>query len=310
MRETLRLTRELIDQIVFGMENQDRDFYLDTERAVVVSDDQVDLEADPERYVPVPEWQSVDGYNLMEQFIASLHNPVFRERLRSILASGKGVFRQFKDTVRERREIERLWFRFKERSMSQLVIDWFNDLREREGLERLESMVSDTETDELVESDFTFTAAEPRHLDRLEAFDRAALEEIYGDPGDPIADLYRMHARTGVPELDDDRSQVIVAETGGGELAGCIRGVRFDGERASLLSVVTLYVVPEYRGLGVGRSLFRHFCLRAHEQGRDQVLLDLPGRAADVEESFAAYGMQRHSTALRMDLHRWRRDWP
>ena len=152
---TFPLTRELIDQIMFGMENQDTDFLLDLYDQKVVRIDELPDEGqdDEARYIPLPEWRSVDGYNLMEKFVASLHNPIYREILRSILASGKGVFRQFKDALKERQEIERLWYRFKEREMRAHVVEWYNVLRESWGLARIGDP-EDEGTEVLVLSDF------------------------------------------------------------------------------------------------------------------------------------------------------------
>ncbi|MFW6313725.1 MAG: UPF0158 family protein, partial [Spirochaetota bacterium] len=199
MNPSLRLTRELIDQIVFGMENQDREYVLDTEEATVIPAEQIPEGAPAERYLSLPAWRSVDGYNLMEQFVATLHNPIFRSRLRAILASGRGVFRQFKDTVRERREIERLWFNFKERAMRDLVTDWYNDLREHEGLERLEAMVAETETDQLVESDFAFRGVEAGEVELIRSLDREAFDEVFSDTEAGIVEAFYAQFRDGLP---------------------------------------------------------------------------------------------------------------
>ena len=89
----MELTPELIDQIIFGMENQISYYYLDLEQGKVEEESQLEEEqrTDESRYILIPRWSSADGFQLMERFVDSLRNPVFRERLREALASRKGV---------------------------------------------------------------------------------------------------------------------------------------------------------------------------------------------------------------------------
>lgn len=307
MNPSLRLTRELVDQIVFGMENQDRDYVLDTDEAKVIPADQVEADETGDRYVELPEWRSVDGYNLMEQFVATLHNPIYRSRLRSILASGRGVFRQFKDTVRERREIERMWFNFKEKAMRDLVADWYNDLREREGLERLELENTETETDQLIELDFVFRSASDEELPAIHELDREAFDEIFDDCDDDTVDLYYQASREGIPAVSDAASTVLVTETQGGEFAGFLWAITRRSGEASAACVVQLYVLPEFRGFGLARETLRTFVRDAHERRLGEVHLSLAGSALDLEASFTAYGLARHSVELAIDVDRWYR---
>ena len=307
MNVSFRLTRELIDQIVFGMENQDRDYVLDTQESAVVPADQASPEEMGERYLELPEWRSVDGYNLMEQFVATLHNPIYRERLRSILASGRGVFRQFKDTVRERHEIERLWFTFKERRMREIVTDWYNDLREREGLERLEATTTETETDQLVETDFVFRPALPEELNELRELDREVFSEIFPDADEETVSVYYEHHRAGVPELGGRASRVSVAETPAGDFAGFLWSVTRSFGEVAVAFIEQLYVVPEFRGLGIARELFTRFCHGAHEERISEVHLSLEGSALDLEPNFLGYGLSRRGSTVKVDVEQWHR---
>ena len=307
MNASFRLTRELIDQIVFGMENQDRDYVLDTEEAAVVPAEQADPEATGERYIELPEWRSVDGYNLMEQFVATLHNPIYRERLRRILASGRGVFRQFKDTVRERREIERLWFTFKERRMREIVTEWYNDLRERDGLERLEATTTETETDQLVETDFVFRPAVHDEFDELRELDREAFSEIFADADEETVSVYYDHLRSGAPELGSEGTRVSVAETPAGDFAGFLWSITRSFGEVSVAFVEQIYVVPEFRGLGIARELLMRLCHQAHEERISEVHLSLEGSALDLESRFLSYGFSRRSCVVKMDVEQWHR---
>jgi len=307
LNPALRLTRELIDQIVFGMENQERAYVLDTRDGVVIPAEQIPEDSDPDRYLELPEWRSVDGYNLMEQFVATLHNPIFRERLRSILASGRGVFRQFKDTIRERREIERLWFTFKDREMRDLVTEWYNDLREREGLERLEAMVVETETDQLVESDFAFRDAADSDYETLRALDRQAFDEIFPDTGSGVVDAIYAHYRGGGADPADPASTVLVAETQGGDFAGFLWAAERRSGETVVAFVQQIYVLPEFRGFGVAREMLNLFSHRMHDRHVGEIWLPLHGTSLDLEPGFARTGMRRASVVLRLDVDRWHR---
>ena len=307
MNPSLRLTRELVDQIVFGMENQEREYVLDTEEGSVIPADQAHPDAEKDRYLSLPEWRSVDGYNLMEQFVASLHNPIFRERLRAILASGRGVFRQFKDTIHERQEIERLWFSFKDRKMRELVADWYNELREREGLERLEAIVAETQTDQLIETDFVFRPATPDDLELIDQLDRDAFDEVFPETDSETVQLYYDHHRSGMPELSAPESTVLVTETQGADFAGFLWAVVRHGEEVTVSFVEQVYILPEFRGFGLARELFRTYCRQAHREGASGINLPLYGTSLDLEPNFTNYGLARQSVRLTMDVDQWYR---
>ena len=307
MISSVRLTRELIDQIVFGMENQERVYWLDTQSETVIPDESREGATPPDRYIEVPQWRSVDGYNLMEQFVGTLHNPIYRGRLRSILSSGRGVFRQFKDTIRERREIERLWFTFKERRMRETVTEWFNDLREREGLERLTDWAERSETSILIETDFAFRDARDDEFAWLAELDADGFAESYPDVDSASLSLMLAHARAGSLAMDHDDSRVIVTETQGGDFAGFIWASISRSETASVAFVNQLYVAPEFRGFGLGRALFYYGARVLHDSGVGRIELPLSGAASDLEENFVRYGLERTGVRLGAELGKWRR---
>ena len=89
----------------------------------------------------------------MESFVTSLDNPAYREQLSRALTMGKGVFRAFKDALKGSKEIEKLWFAYKEQRLRGVIMSWYNANREARGLARLP--VEPEETEELVMSDFS-----------------------------------------------------------------------------------------------------------------------------------------------------------
>ncbi len=300
------LTPELVDQVIFGMENQDTEYYVDTRVGIVVPELEITEEADEsdtgeQRYIPVPEWRSVDGYNLMEGFVGTLRNPIYRERLRKILASGRGVFRQFKDTVKERKEIERLWFNFKEKEMRRIVVEWFNDMRETAGLDRVELEFEDTE--DLVFSDFVVDVATVGELGRVQDLDRAAFGEMYDGEPDAVVAYYRSLSRASAPEVDAEESVVLVARTPAEEFAAFLWAVEEavpGGPRFG--RILQIYVTPEYRGLGLARAMLHSYRTSAIGKGIERLLIRVEGESTLFAEMLFSEGFALAGQILEADL--------
>jgi hypothetical protein len=176
------LTEEIAAQVVYAMEDQQHRFVIHRETGEVLRADSEEIRGRADEVVSLPKWRPLDGFQLMERFVSRLHNPVFRERLREALSSGKGVFRKFKDILKEEREIERLWFSFKEREMRLVVWNWYNEQRELAGLERLELEPEEDEYEELLETDFAVLPGAPAHLEALRRLDRQGFREAYPSP--------------------------------------------------------------------------------------------------------------------------------
>jgi ribosomal protein S18 acetylase RimI-like enzyme len=265
------LTEALIDDILFSMENQDMEFYLDTKEGVVVSpnDDeflgQEEEESDSrENWIDLPHWESSDGFRLMEKFAAGLRNPLVREELSSALDRGRGVFRAFKDVLSRYPEIEQLWFSFKEKEMRRAILTWYNGLREEWGL----ALVGEEpeETEDLVLEDFTFRTATAEDADKAGELHRICVAELESAPVPP-------------DRITEKKSQWIfpgtvsvVAETGKRDFAGYGTGILKDGT----LQVSALEVRPEYRGLGIGEKLLEILLKRVTEHDFTHVCMDLP----------------------------------
>ena len=194
------LTEERINQIIFAMEDQRHRFLVHRRTGELVREDELAArpglkpsdsgapqaaeKAESEEqetavldgkrddpYVPIPSWEPMDGFHLMERFVLKLRNPIFTEMLREALSSGKGVFRKFKDIVKKNREMEHLWFTFKEREMRQAVQEWYEGERELAGLQRLAREPEPPE--ELLAGDFAVVWGESRHLEPVLKLDQA-----------------------------------------------------------------------------------------------------------------------------------------
>ncbi|GHV12735.1 hypothetical protein FACS189491_06320 [Spirochaetia bacterium] len=291
------LTEALIDNILFAMENQDGEFLVDTQAGVVVSQNDEDFEGSIDRYIDLPEWESTDGFRLMERFAAGLRNPVIRTELTAALDRGRGVFRAFKDILEHHPEAEKLWFTHKEREMKRQIIRWYNSLREEWGLARIGDEPEDTA--DLVLEDFRFRS--PKEADVAAAGELHRL---------CIGEYQKYAAENGIAgaAFEEDTppaglAAALVAETGGGEFAGYISAVH----KGLALHINALEVRPEYRGLGIGEALLSRFLEKAAQEtsGQGQVsrlTIDLPAGAEGfsrvlLRSSFKAYAVRYCVTA-------------
>ena len=116
------LTPELVDSIGFAMEDQGKRHVIDVDTGELMIVESIPAGSPEDHYVPLPTWGPAEGFHLMESFVTSLYNPVYRELLATALNSGKGVFRAFKDILKRNHEIERLWFGYKEKKLRSVIV--------------------------------------------------------------------------------------------------------------------------------------------------------------------------------------------
>jgi GNAT superfamily N-acetyltransferase len=241
-------------------------------------------ELDEQRWVPLPRWGSAEGFHLMESFVTSLDNPVYRSELTQALTMGKGVFRAFKDALKQNKEIEKLWFLYKERRLRGVIVSWYNANREARGLARLPA--EPEETDELVSSDFTFSWG-PGGLERvIRQLDQDAFSEQFPNdlPG-PLDERFA-EKRRHLPAAGEDSSPILTAVSPTGELAGFAWGV-ISGKS---VHVVQLAVTPSLRGIGLGNALLRQFLTAMRARGATRLTIELVGRSLRYAEFFESMG--------------------
>ena len=252
------LTHEISDEIIFAMEDQTGHFLYDSAECRCVASRELSSGAkkaefdDEDRYYAIPVWDSVSGFRMMERFVAQLRNPVVREELRAALSSGHGVFRNFKNILKEHAEIERLWYLFKEREMKNIVLEWYNSLRDFWGLERIGA--EPEETDELVSHDFQFRAYAAEDENQLEillsSIDREIAEGIPAELFDALVELTERMRNDDV-----DAECVILTESAEGEIVGAAISAPLPAESFLCAQLSVIAVFPEFRGLGIGKEL-------------------------------------------------------
>ena len=248
------LSDEIINQIIFSMEDQNGRYVFDSENNTLTAASDVP-DGDPDRYYALPVWDSVDGFKMMERFVASLRNPPVKERLRAVLFAGKGVFRGFKDVLKGSPEVENLWFAFKEKALKREIIGWYNTLCDSWGAEKIGA--EPEETDELVCSDFTFCeepdASDEAFVQNARTLSEKELKEMYdAEPAEAFSLLDR------VPGMLAGKGSffTLTVRTAEGECAGFIRASPIpEGARKTVI-VTDFFIFPAWRGLGIGKSLF------------------------------------------------------
>lgn len=291
---------ELVRQIIFAMENQNNRYLMDTELGVLVRVDNLppeeipaadDVELDPgRRYQPLPAWTSADGFQLMERFLAELHNPVARNALQEILLSGKRVFRRFKDTIREYPEVEKRYFRFKFLEMRRLVWEWYATLRELAGLDAQE-VGADQELDDLVLTEITVAPLVITAPDAtppvLRDLDHRAFVEAFPDLPSALREhLYQRRITRELLPPEDPQVVLYGARTPLDDLCGFLWAQREDLGRspaATVLEIHQLFVFPEYRGLGIATSLLEQVLHDASRRAPGEYVISrLPGTEASL----------------------------
>jgi GNAT superfamily N-acetyltransferase len=278
------LTAQMIDKIAFAMEDQKQRFAVDIDSGELVPWPVPAGEQTEERFVPLPRWGSAEGFHLMESFVTSLDNPAYREQLSLALTMGKGVFRAFKDGLKQSKEMEKLWFAYKERRLQGVIVSWYNANREARGLAKLP--VELEESDELVLSDFSFSWGIGRHGQSVRQLDRDAFFELFPSESPArLEDRYDEN-REGLPAAGAESSPILIAETPADDLAGFAWGVI---EKRSV-HIVQLAVAPALRGTGLGETLLRQFLTVMRERGMQRLTAELMGKSLRFSDFFQSMG--------------------
>jgi ribosomal protein S18 acetylase RimI-like enzyme len=290
------LTAQMIDKFGFAMEDQKERFAVDADSGELVALSSLGEKWDEERYVGLPRWGSAEGFHLMESFVTSLDNPAYREQLSRALTMGRGVFRAFKDVLKQNKEIEKLWFAYKEQRLRAVIVSWYNVHREARGLAKLPA--EPEETEELVMSDFSFAWEKGDHQRGVESLDRDAFFELFPHESPELLEERFNEKRHGLPPAGDPASPLLIAETPDGELAGFAWGV-IEG---TSVHIVQLAVAPALRGLGLGESLLRRFLTGMRSRGMLRLTTELMGKSLRSSDFFRSVGFATVNQTMECSL--------
>ncbi len=306
------LDNELVEQIIFAMEDQQSEYCVHRDSGELLREDEIEeMESEEEAedpFVPIPDWRPVDGFLMMEKFVARLRNPLLRDQLKGALTSGRGVFRKFKDILKTSPEIERLWFNFKERELRRVVWQWYNDNRELAGLQRLEEEPESEEgLEDLLAGDFAIVKIEHRHLEDLQELDQRSFAARFPEAdSERAAELFR-ESRERLPDPHSAGSVVFVAETPDEEFAGFVWAVEQSDPLVPgrILRVQQLAVVQRYQGVGLGAMLLKRLIAEARDRGYHRLRSELSGTGLQLNGFFEKLGFQTMAQDMEIDPTYW-----
>jgi GNAT superfamily N-acetyltransferase len=295
------LSDALIDDILFTMESQYGDFLVDTKQGMVINtenpeelDEEIDFYNDKSgRFIDLPEWDSADGFSLMEHFTAGVKNKAVQEALNRALKRGRGVFRSFKDALETYPEYEKRWFAWKEEEMRKAIRTWYEGLCEEWGVDGVTPPSDKRETndtDELVAEDFTFRDAGAADLEKALTLHNQCMEEHTESAGElAMGDL--LFDRFSL-DGEDPGAVKIAALSVGGDFAGYIAA----SPAGRAMHIRELLVAPEYRGLGLGEALLNKLLERLRERGKTPLSIDIPNNFVGFSSALVKAGFTAMTT--------------
>lgn len=129
-----------LDELCSAIEDSsyEHEYYLDLETGEILfiseyMDDEetrklkVQIEEELDRYERIPRAESHEGYEDMEDFIATVKDDHLAELL-EVAINGRGAFRRFKDVLLRYPEERERWFQFKGERMQERVLEWLDDI--------------------------------------------------------------------------------------------------------------------------------------------------------------------------------------
>jgi ribosomal protein S18 acetylase RimI-like enzyme len=209
---------------------------------------------------------------------------------------GRGVFRAFKDSLKENKEIERLWFAYKEQRLRAVIVSWYNANREARGLAKLPA--EPEETEELVMSDFSFSWGIGERGAEVIRQDRDAFFELFPDEQPERLEERFSEKRRGILPAGSNRSPILIAETPSGELAGFSWGI-IDG---TSVHIVQLAVMQDLRGIGLGEALLRKFLMEMRTRGMRRLTVELMGKSLRSSGFFQSVGFTPFTQVMECSL--------
>ncbi len=289
------LTDELMDQIIFAIENQENLFFLDTGMLSIVA-----AENKNDRCLELPEWNPALGFQLMEKFVLSLKNPVYHRLLSEALDSGKGVFRKFKNVLRDRKEIELLWFGFKKREMRKLVIEWYNNLSDCWKNDTVEIDIENMEIcNDFLKTDFVFNVNKTIYNDEINKYNKEACEEMFSDCDNPLFFSHQI-----VSLMNNKKILLLTAETLNEELAGFLQAYGETNKETgvSVLNIIQLFVLEKFRGIGIAAHLVDEIVMEAKSRNVGKILFNVKGKGEVLLPMLKEKAFSVYAYSLEMDI--------
>lgn len=265
------LTDGLKQDVVNALENQEKKFLVSAEKCILVEKTD-SVSVDDDLYYELPEWTSESGFDLRKQFVNELHSPIVQEELQEVLHSGRGVFRNFKIVLKKYPEIEKKWHVYKNRYFSMFINDWYNELRELWGLEKLDQMPESDE--ELVYDDFSFSnynsLADGKELP---IYVNAIIKDDCQNYAEELSTaIYEMWNKQFSCAENTEQTGFICRSLSD-DFAGCILVNPVSEKQNNVMVVSSFFVLEKFRGLGIGSELLSLCLSELQKLGKKWILI-------------------------------------
>lgn len=80
-----------------------------------------------ENYYRVPQTDSREGFQDMEEFIETVNSEKIQSELYRAISRSRGVFRNFKDVLMEYPDVQERYYKFKDEKNKERVLEWLRD---------------------------------------------------------------------------------------------------------------------------------------------------------------------------------------
>lgn len=268
----------LLKNIIFSMENQGTIGYLDLvsgevveisnlSDSVVVRDEKksddlisISIRENKDRFLALPPWGSIEGFKIREQFIKDMKNPVYKKTLNHVFHTGRGVFRKFKEILKENPLIERQWKEYKSNYMKAIVINWYEQCEGYINLVNLEEEIEELPNDLLI-SDFVVSfKLNNDDYEIVQIIKKNIIKDL--DKEEKIIVNRRQ-------QLLKNPNYVVVYNLED-EIVGYIEWELLDN---SIIEIISYGVEKEFRGLGLFTLMFDKLMRQAGRESYNKVVL-------------------------------------
>lgn len=289
-----KLDEEFIFQLTFSMEDQSSSYLIDLEEHIIINES-LELNKDlfeeyPERFISIPDWTPSDGFRTMEKFVSTLKNEHYRERLRRVLQSGKGVFRQFKDVLSEQPALEHLWYDFKDREIRRAIFRWYEENGEALDLSDLPLEIIDERPDSLIREDFFITEQVDPYLKEIEECKESLLNKNKQDS-------YLYNELKNLAYSDQDYLILLTSEK---DFVGVLGYQITDNNKKALIKFY--YIKEDFRGLGLFHFLFDNLLYILKNNNVEEVVFKMVNSALKIEKMFANFPIRELTKTIEIPV--------
>ncbi len=265
------LTDELTEVIISAMENQEAVFAVNAETSSLVQLDE-SVKVDDNIFYGLPEWKPADGFALREAFVNQLHVPEVQRELKNVLHSGRGVFKNFRNVLKDYPDVDKRWHIFKYKFMSARITDWYNSLRQVWGLEKLDYF-SETD-DDLVHDDFSFEEYKSAENQKEVLKNTSAFltDDNWNLPDELKKAFYESIVNQFKNYVADNQTGFI-CRSQSDDFAGCITASVMTENQEETMILTSFFVPENFRGLGIGTELLTMLLEKLKDNGKKWIFL-------------------------------------